>query len=82
MFREDAKNTKKCKSNVQNKATYGGNVCFRKKIPFFGYENFVEDSNNLAKKGENFTFKNTYSDLDVNFEKFWRKRKSNEKGTP
>jgi hypothetical protein len=51
---------------------------FAKKIPFFGYENFVEDSNNLAKIRRKFYFKKIH--LDVKFETFWRKRKSNEKG--
>ncbi len=51
--------------------------CFRKKD---GYENFVEDSNNSAKKRENFPFKkiSTSTWIFINLA-FWRIRKSNEK---
>jgi hypothetical protein len=69
MFRGDAKNTKKCKNKMyRTKQLMGKMSVFAKQIPFFGYENFVEDSNNLAKIRRKFYFKKIH--LDVNFETF------------
>jgi hypothetical protein len=62
----------------------GKKCCFRKKIPYICYENFVEDSNNLAKIRRNILlpkiFTSTWNKKKLKKFAFWRKRKSNEKG--